>query len=188
MASTQVSTATALPRSGRWELDPAHTTVEFSARHLGLAKVRGRFGAFSASINVGDSLADSGFEATIDAATIETRQDFRDQHLRSPDFLDVERFKDIRFVSTRIEPRGDDRYDVHGDLTIRDITKPAVFEVEYHGEVDDPQSETKRAGFSGTLEFDREAFGMTWNGAIEIGGFVGKKVKVEIEAEALLAA
>ncbi|MGH2756546.1 MAG: YceI family protein [Actinomycetota bacterium] len=188
MAASQVDTTTALPSTGRWELDPAHTTVEFSARHLGLARVRGRFGAFTASINVGDSLVDSGFEASIDAATIETRQDFRDQHLRSPDFLDVERFKDIRFVSTRIEPRGDNRFDVHGDLTIRDITKPAVLEIEYHGEVEDPQAATKRAGFSGALEIDREAFGMTWNGAIEIGGFVGKKVKVEIEAEALLAA
>jgi polyisoprenoid-binding protein YceI len=188
MASTQVTTATRLPASGRWELDPNHSTVEFSARHLGLSKVKGRFERFSAEIEVGESLADSRFEAVLDAASIDTRVDYRDQHLRSPDFLDVERFNEIRFTSNRIEPVGEGRFDVYGDLTIRDITKPATMAVEYHGEVEDPQATTKRAGFSGSLVIDREAFGMTWNGAIEIGGFVGKKVKVEIEAEALLAA
>ena len=184
--STQMETRTgAIPTAGRWELDPSHTTVEFWARHLGLSKVRGHFTDFKAEIVIGESAEDSSFEATLDASTIDTRFQMRDDHLKSGDFLDIERFKEIRFVSRSVEPAGD-HWHVNGDLTIRDITKPVTLEVEYHGEVEDPMMKTRRAGFSGSFEFDREEFDMTWNGAIEIGGFVGKKVHVEIEAEVLL--
>lgn len=183
----QEQTTTVTPvTAGRWELDPSHSSVEFWARHLGLSKVRGRFNDFSADITVGHTLEDSRFAATMKAASIETRFDQRDQHLRSGDFLDIENFEDIKFVSTSIEPAGDGEYKVNGTLTIRDITRPVTLDVEVHGEVDDPMTGTKRAGFSAKTEFDREDFGMTWNGAIEIGGFVGKKIHIEIEGEALL--
>ena len=172
--------------AGRWELDPSHSSVEFWARHLGLSKVRGRFNEFTADITVGERLEDTRFAATMKAESIETRFDARDQHLRSADFLDIENFQDVRFESTSIEPASEGEYKVNGALTIRDITRPVTLDVEIHGEVDDPMSGTKRAGFSASTSFDREDFGMTWNGAIEIGGFVGKKVHIEIEGEALL--
>lgn len=172
--------------AGRWELDPSHSSVEFWARHLGLSKVRGRFNEFTADITVGETLDLTRFAATMKAESIETRFDARDQHLRSADFLDIEKFQDVKFESTSIEPAGEGEYKVTGDLTIRDTTRPVTLDVEIHGEVDDPMSGTKRAGFSGSTSFDREDFGMTWNGAIEIGGFVGKKVHIEIEGEALL--
>lgn len=171
---------------GTWQLDPTHTSIEFWARHLGLAKVRGRFTDFSAQLVVGESLEDTRFDVTMRADSIETRAEQRDQHLMSPDFLDTEKFSDVKFASTSIVPVGDGRYHVNGTLTIRDVTRPIVLEVELHGEVDDPMAGTKRAGFSATAEFDREDYDMTWNGAIEIGGFVGKKVHIEIEGEALL--
>ena len=172
--------------AGRWELDPSHSSVEFWARHLGLSKVRGRFNDFSAEITVGETLDGSRFAATMKAASIETRFDQRDQHLRSADFLDIENFEDIKFVSSGIEASGGGEYKVHGTLTIRDTARPVTLDVELHGEVDDPMAGTRRAGFSAHAEFNREDFGMTWNGAIEIGGFVGKKVHIEIEGEALL--
>lgn len=171
---------------GRWELDPSHSAVEFWARHLGLSKVRGRFTDFTAEITVGETLADTRFEATMKSDSIETRFDARDQHLRSADFLDIENYENVKFVSDSIEPAGDGEYKVHGALTIRDVTRPLTLDVEVHGEVDDPMANTKRAGFSATADFDREDFGITWNGAIEIGGFVGKKIHIEIDGEALL--
>ena len=182
----QDTTVTTPVTAGRWELDPSHSSIEFWARHLGLSKVRGRFNEFTADITVGETLADSRFAATMKAESIETRFDARDQHLRSADFLDIEKFQDVKFESTTIEPAGDGEYKVNGTLTIRDITRPVTLDVEVHGEVDDPMSGTKRAGFSAATSFDREDFGMTWNGAIEIGGFVGKKIHIEIEGEALL--
>jgi len=180
----QVTTTPVTP--GQWELDPSHSSIDFWARHLGLSKVRGRFNDFSADIVVGDSFDDTRFAATMKAGSIETRFDARDQHLRSADFLDIEKYEDVRFESTSIEPAGDGTYKVHGTLTIRDVTRPLTLDVEVHGEVDDPMASTKRAGFSASAEFNREDYGMTWNGAIEIGGFVGKKVHIEIEGEALL--
>ena len=182
----QYDTTSAPVTPGRWQLDPSHSSVEFWARHLGLSKVRGRFNEVEAEIVVGETLADSRFEATMKAASIETRFDKRDDHLRSADFLDIEKYPDVRFVSTAVEPVGDGEYKINGTLSIRDVTRPITLDVEIHGEVDDPMANTKRAGFTATTAFDREDFGMTWNGAVEIGGFVGKKVHIEIEGEALL--
>lgn len=186
MALTAVQERT-IPTPGRWELDPVHSTVGFWARHLGLSKVRGRFTQFSADIQVTERPEDSHFEATLDAGSITTNFDMRDTHLKSADFLDTESFPDIRFVSTSVQPATDGHWAVGGDLTIRDITRPVTLDVEFHGEVADPQTGGKRAGFSAGLEFNREDFGMTWNGALEVGGFVGKQVHVDIEAEALLS-
>ncbi len=180
------TTTTSPVTPGRWELDPSHSSVEFWARHLGLSKVRGRFNDFTAEITVGETLADTRFEATMTADSIETRFDMRDEHLRSADFLDIEKYPDLKFATTSIEAAGDDAYKATGVLSIRDTSRPVTLDIEIHGEVDDPMAGTKRAGFSASTEFDREDFGMTWNGAIEIGGLVGKKVHIEIEGEALL--
>ena len=182
----QYGTTQAPVTPGTWTLDPSHTSIEFWARHLGLSKVRGRFNDFNANITVGDTVEESRFEATMKSDSIETRFDARDQHLRSADFLAADDHPDVKFVSTSVEPAGEGTYRIHGDFTIRDTTRPLTLDVEIHGEVDDPMAGTKRAGFSATTAFDREEFGMTWNGAIEIGGFVGKKVHIEIEGEALL--
>lgn len=186
MASMQVAQRQGLPTAGRWELDPAHSTVEFWARHLGLSKVRGRFTEFSADIEIGERPEDLRVEATIEAGSIETKVDRRDEHMLSPDFLDVDRFKELRFVGTSLEREGDG-WKLIGDLTIRDVTRPIALDIEFHGEVEDPMAGTRRAGFSAATEINREDWDMTWNGAIEIGGFVGKKVNIEIEAEALLS-
>ncbi len=186
MSTTAIQLDQQTPRAGTWALDPAHSTVGFWARHLGLSKVRGHFGEFSADIQVAERTEDSKVEAVISAASIDTKLDMRDNHLRSADLLDVENHPEIRFTSTSVEPGTDSTWNVNGDLTVRGVTKPATMVVEFHGEVDDPMASTKRSGFSGSLEIDRENFGINWNGAIEIGGFVGKKIHIEIEAEALL--
>jgi polyisoprenoid-binding protein YceI len=186
MAAIQAQELQTVPTPGRWQLDPAHSTVGFWAKHLGLSRVRGRFNAFSAEIEIGERPEDLRAEATIDAASIETKTDMRDDHLRSPDFLDVDRFKEIRFVGRSLKPGGEGTWKLDGDLTIRDVTRPVSLDVEFTGEVDDPMAGTRRAGFSGSTLINREDFDMTWNGAIEIGGLVGKKVHIEIEAEALL--
>jgi polyisoprenoid-binding protein YceI len=186
MAAIQAQDLKAVPTHGHWQLDPAHSTVGFWAKHLGLSRVRGRFNAFSAEIEIGERPEDLRVEATIDTASIETKTEMRDDHLRSPDFLDVERFKEIRFVGRSLKPVAEGTWKLDGDLTIRDVTRPVSLDVEFTGEVADPMVGTRRAGFSGSTVINREDFDMTWNGAIEIGGFVGKKVHIEIEAEALL--
>ena len=176
----------ARPTPGTWELDPAHTTVGFVARHLGLAKVRGRFTRFTGTIEVGEDLESSHAEAVAETASIETGSTSRDDHLKSPDFLDVERWPELRFESKSIRPERDGTWKVEGDLTIRDVTRPVVLDVEFDGEVPDPMAGKQRAGFSASTEIDRYDFGVTWNAALEVGGVVGRKVRIEIDAEALL--
>ncbi len=184
--ATAAEQLTTRPTAGTWSLDPNHTSVGFVGRHLGLAKVRGQFDKFEAKIVIGESLEASSAEATIEAASIDTGNDFRDKHLKSGDFLDVERFPHLRFVSTRFEELGYGSYRIHGDLTIRDITKPVVLEAEFNGELPDPQSGAPRGGFSAWTEIVRQDFDVNWNMALEVGGMVGKKVRIELEGEALL--
>jgi polyisoprenoid-binding protein YceI len=173
------------PPAGTWDIDAAHSSIVATAKHMMVAKTRGHFGSFSGTIHIGETPEDSSVEVTIDAATIDTGVEMRDNHLRSPDFLHVEEFPTISFRSTGIEVTGDDTFDLHGDLTIRGITRPVVLNVEYQGMVADPRSH-RRAGFSARGEIDREEFGMTWNQAIESGGvLVGKRLKVEVEVEAV---
>jgi polyisoprenoid-binding protein YceI len=172
------------PAGTTWEIDPAHSSVVAVAKHMMVAKTRGHFGSFGGAIHVGEAPEQSWVEATIDAATIDTGVEMRDNHLRSPDFLDVQNFPTIDFRSTGLEVTGDDSFKLHGELTIRGITQPVVLDVEYLGMVGD--SKGSRVGFSATGEIDREAFGMTWNMAIESGGvLVGKRLKVELEVEAI---
>jgi polyisoprenoid-binding protein YceI len=177
--------ATEAPPSGStWDIDSAHSSVVAVAKHMMVAKTRGHFGSFTGTIHVGEVPEESWVEVTIDASTIDTGVEMRDSHLRSPDFLDVQTFPTIGFRSTALEVTGEDTFRLHGDLTIRGITEPVVLDVEYLGMVGD--SRGSRVGFSATGEIDREAFGMTWNMAIESGGvLVGRRLKVELEVEAV---
>jgi polyisoprenoid-binding protein YceI len=176
--------ATQAPPAGTWTIDQAHSSIVAVATHMMVAKTRGHFGSFSGTLHVGETPQESWVEVTIDAATIDTGVEMRDNHLRSADFLDVETHPTITFRSTQLEVTGDDTFRLHGDLTIRGVTRPVVLEVEYQGMVGD--SKGSRAGFSATGEIDRESFGMTWNKAIESGGvMVGRRLKVELEVEAI---
>jgi len=173
-----------IPVPGTYDLDVAHTTVEFVARHLMISKVRGRFADFSGTITVGETPADSSVEVTIQAASIETSQSQRDEHLRSADFFDVEQFPTLTFRSTKVERSGKGRWAVTGDLTVRDVTKPVVLDVEFEGANATPWG-TQAIGFSASAEVDREEWGLTWNQALETGGvLVGKKASIELAVEA----
>jgi polyisoprenoid-binding protein YceI len=185
MSATETTTALTPIASGVWEIDPSHSNVEFVARHL-LSKVRGRFTGFEGAITIDDDPSRSSVEATIDAASVDTHNADRDAHLRSPDFLDVERFPKLSFRSTAVAEDGAGSYRVDGDLAIRGVTRPVTLELEYLGWSDDPWG-GKRAGFSATTEIDRHDFGATWNLAVETGGVVvGRKVRIELEIEAVL--
>ncbi|HJS72012.1 MAG TPA: YceI family protein [Acidimicrobiia bacterium] len=168
--------------TGAWTLDRAHTKVGFVAKHLMVTKVRGHFEEFDATIEVTDDLTDSSIEVTLDAATITTGAMDRDEHLRSADFLDVESHPTLRFVSTDITRDGDE-WRITGDLTIRDVTRPVTLIAEYEGTAIDPWGNT-RIGFSARAHMQREDWGLTWNAALEGGGWlVSKDVTLEIEGQ-----
>jgi polyisoprenoid-binding protein YceI len=169
-----------------WNTDSAHTGVHFSVKHLVVATVRGQFNTMSGSVVI-DALnpAASSVHAVIDAASIDTREPQRDAHLRSPDFLDVERFPTIEFLSTEVA-LAEDGYTVTGNLTIRGVTRPVVLAVEgTDEEIRDHAGNLKRAATART-RINRKDFGLTWNVALETGGFVvGDEIRIEIDVELL---
>ena len=186
MAETIVRTVegTSAPVSGTYVIDAAHSVVEFVARHLGLAKVRGRFNEFEGQILVNDDIAESRVDVTINAATIDTRDEGRDTHLRSGDFLDVEDHPTLEFHSTVVRRSGDD-WQVDGELTIAGETRTVTLDVEFEGSATDPWG-NDRVGFSANTKVNREDWGLTWNQALETGGWlVGKEVKIELGVEAI---
>ncbi|MBI4730086.1 MAG: YceI family protein [Acidobacteria bacterium] len=184
-ATTRAPEGVDLPPAGTWDIDPAHSAATFSARHLMVAKVRGRFAKFSGALHVDEVPERSSAEVEIEATSIDTGEPSRDAHLRSPDFLDVERYPVLRFKTAGLERAAGARFRLTGELTIREAVRPVVLDVTYEGTVTDPWGGT-RAAFTATTEIDREEFGITWNQAIEAGGWVvGKKVRVEIEIEAI---
>jgi polyisoprenoid-binding protein YceI len=161
--------------------------VEFVVRHLMVSKVRGRFAEFSGDIEVGEDPAATSVSVSIDASSITTGDVTRDGHLRSGDFFEAEAHPSVTFTSTKVEGKGD-AWKLHGDLSVRGVTKPVVLDVEYAGLSNDPWGNA-RIGFSASTELDREDWGLTWNQALESGGvLVGKKVKIELEIEAVKAA
>lgn len=172
-----------------WNLDTAHSSINFSVRHMVFAKVRGRFGTWSGKLELDpQDLTRGSVEVEIDSASIDTGIADRDAHLRSADFLDVERFPKLRFKSTKVEKAGGDRYRVHGELTICDVTRAVVLETEYGGQGKDPWG-NQRIAFAATTSLDRRDFGLRWNQVLEAGGVVvGERVDVEIEVEAVKAA
>ena len=180
-----VETAPAIGSKTTWKLDPSHTLVEFSAKHLMITTVKGRFTDVEGVIHAEDKdIKNSSVEATLKAATIDTRTEQRDNHLRSADFLDVENFPAITFKSTAIEGNKHE-FKLIGDLTIRGVTKPITLDVTYEGQTKDPWG-GERIGFSASGKIDRRDFGLTWNVVLEAGGLtVGNDIKINIEVEAV---
>ena len=166
-----------------WALDPAHANVEFAVKHLMIATVRGRFSDVSGTISLDDhDLAGSRVDVTVRVGSIDTRQSDRDAHLRSADFFDVERFPVLTFVSTSVRRAGDTTF-VHGDLTIRGVTKRVTLQAVEEGRTRDPWG-GERIAFSAATKINRRDFGLTWNQALETGGFVvGDEVKITVDAE-----
>lgn len=170
-----------------WAIDAAHTDVQFSVRHMMMSTVRGHFPALSGTIWLNEAnLADSSVEVEIDAASVNTRDENRDAHLRSPDFLDAEPFPKITFKSTKITQTGADEFKVAGDLTIKGVTLPVVLDTTFNGRGKTPFG-SEIVSFSAETTINRKDFGLNWNVAIETGGFVvGDKLKIAIELEAVL--
>src|SRR5690606_32930948 len=159
-----------------------------SVRHMMLAKVKGTFGRFHGSITLeGDSLVPVAAEVSIETASIDTGVQDRDNHLRSADFFDAEKFPTMRFVSKRAENVTNEGFRLIGDLTIRDVTKEVALEVEPVGKQKDPWG-NERVGYSAKTRIDRKDFGLTWNQALETGGLiVSDRVDISLEVEAVLA-
>lgn len=172
-----------------WQLDPAHTTIEFAVKHMMFTTVRGRFKSFSGTVHVDERNPDkSRVEVCIDAASIDTGVADRDAHLRSADFLDVENQPTITFRSTRVDgthKKEGERFTVTGDLEIRGTAIPVTLEATFEGVGKDPWGK-QRAGFAARTEIDRREWGLRWNQALETGGvLVANKVRIEVEAQAV---
>jgi polyisoprenoid-binding protein YceI len=174
----------AVPTAGTYEIDPGHSVVEFVVRHLGLAKVRGRFNEFAGSFVVADDIAASTAQVDIRAASIDTRNPDRDAHLRSPDFLNAEEHPSVEFRTTGLRQEAGEWF-LDGTLSLAGVTRPVTLTVEFEGAAKDPW-DNERVGFSATTSVNREDFGLTWNQALESGGWlVGKDVKIELSVEGI---
>lgn len=170
----------------RWQLDPVHSSVQFSARHMMVSNVRGIFRDFRADVDFDPAHPTEGHvEAVIQAASIDTGQEGRDAHLRSGDFLDAEQYPTLTFRSTTVEPLTGDESRLHGELTIRGETRPVVLEAEYLGVVHNLQGGTS-AGFSAHVKISRKDWGLTWNMGLDAGGWlVSDDVRIDIDLELL---
>ncbi|MFI5799834.1 YceI family protein [Streptomyces sp. NPDC051677] len=177
---------TELPPPGPWTVDPAHSTVAAVAQHLGISSVRGRFTDFTASVEIApDDVAKSRVEAVIRASSIDTGNAMRDTHLRSADFLDVETYPELTYRSTGLTPAGPDRWTVHGELTMRGVSRPVDLDLAYLGTGSDPWGGT-RAAFRTTAELRREDFAMDYNQVVQAGiAAIGTTLKVELDVQAV---
>jgi polyisoprenoid-binding protein YceI len=174
------------PAVGTYAIDGSHTELGFAVRHMAVSRVRGRFGKFEGSIDIAEHPADSKVSVTIDAGSVDTRDENRDNHLRTADFFDVENHPTWTFVSTAVRPEGPTEFKVEGDLTIRGVTRPVVLDATLEGVVDDPMG-NHRVGFSASTTVNRDDFGVSFGAVMEAGGLVvAKKVDIQIEAEAVL--
>jgi len=174
-----------IPVAGTYQLDAAHKRVGFVARHLMVSKVRGQFAEATATITVGEDPLQSSVTASITTLSVETGQVDRDNHLRSGDFFESEKYPTMEFRSTGIKSHAGAEFVLDGELTIKDVTKPVELTVEFEGATTSPYGKAV-FGFSATTEINREDWGLTWNMALESGGvMVGKKIKIEIEGEAI---
>src|SRR5690625_3282209 len=168
----------------KFNLDHSHSHVGFEVKHMMVTKVRGEFGSYTADVDEADlsDLTTASIAFSFDAASINTRSEDRDNHLKSEDFFDVEKYPQLTFKSTNITKDGDD-YKVTGDLTIKDVTKPVTFDVEYGGKGTNPWG-VEVYGFEAEAKINREEFGLTWNAALETGGvLVGKDIKIHAELQ-----
>lgn len=172
----------------KWALDAGHSSVDFSVKHMMIANVKGTFKDFDATIEADPAdLTTANIEFSVETASVDTRNNDRDAHLRSGDFFDVENHPKMAFKSTSITKKDDGEYDVTGDLTIKGTTKPQTFSVTFEGSGKDPWGNEK-AGFSVEGSINRSDYGLTWNAALETGGvLVGDKVKISLDVQAARA-
>ena len=180
-------TAPTATATNTWKIDPSHSSVEFSAKHMMFTTVKGRLSDVEGTIEInGESPESAVVKATMKAASIDTRSEQRDGHLRSADFLDVETYPEVTFKSTKIAG-SKDRFTITGDLTIRGTTKPVTLDATYEGKGIDPWG-GERLGFSADAKIDRREFGLTWNQALEAGGvLVSNDIKLHIDAQLVRA-
>lgn len=172
--------------AGTYVIDPAHSSIGFVARHAVVTKVRGNFNEIEGTARInGADLASSSVQVTLKTATVDTRSEQRDGHLRSADFFDAETYPAITFASTSVAPVSDDEVQVTGNLTIKDVTREITFPLTYTGSAVDPFGNT-RVGFEGSVSVNRKDFGLTWNAALETGGvLVSEKVTLEFDISAI---
>lgn len=171
-----------------WNLDTTHSTLGFTVRHMVVAKVHGRFTRFEGKVVLeGDDLTRGSVEVKIEAASLDTGVEPRDNHLRSPDFFDVAAFPKLIFRSRKVTEAGKNRYHVTGDLTLRDVTREVVLDAELLGRLKDPWG-NERLAFQASTSIDRKDFGLVWNQAMETGGLlVGERVDISIDVQAVAA-
>jgi polyisoprenoid-binding protein YceI len=170
--------------AGKWAIDPAHSHAGFTVRHL-VTKVRGRFGNLEGEITTADEPLASSISVSIDPTSIDTNNEQRDNHIRSADFLEVEKYPAITFVSTGIRPNGDD-FLIDGDLTIKGVTRRITAELEVGGFTTGPDG-VPRGGFDAKFEIDRNDYGVNFAAVLETGGvMVGDKIVIEFQVEAIL--
>jgi len=182
---TRMLNGVEVPAPGKWVFDKEHTRIGFIGRHLMVTKVRGYFHEFDGSIMIAERPEDSTAEVTIVTNTVDTGLEMRDKHLRSADFFEIDKYPTMSFKSTGVEVTGQNELKLTGDLTVRDVTHPLTLDVEFEGMAFDVMGRI-RAVFSASAEILRDDWGLTWNQAIETGGvFVGPKVKIEIDLEAV---
>lgn len=168
----------------KWTVDQSHSTIGFEVKHMMVSKVKGQFNNYTADVEATEltDLTTASINFEFDVASINTNSEDRDNHLKSADFFSVEEFSKITFTSTNIVKDGDD-YKVTGDLTIKDVTKPVTFDVEFGGKGTNPWG-VEVYGFEAEAKINREEFGLTWNAALETGGvLVGKDIKIKVELE-----
>ena len=171
---------------GQWNVDVSHSRVGFVGRHLMIAKVRGQFRDFAGVVQVDQNLLDSTVEATVDLGSVDTGDPARDEHLRSSDFFTVDQHPKMTFTSSGIT-QDDGDYLLHGDLTIKGLTRPVAFALDFEGVSGDPWGGV-RAGFTAEAEVNRKDWGLEWNQALETGGvLVGEKVKIQLDIELVKA-
>ena len=189
MTTTQQSAVASQLTSGTYTIDPTHSRIGFVARHAMVTKVRGSFNEFDATVTVDtEDLTRSSAQVTIKVDSIDTRNEQRDGHLRSNDFLDIANHPEITFVSTDVTPVGDDVVRVTGDLTIKGESRPVAIDFTYEGAAVDPFG-NQRVGFEGSVVINRKDWGITWNAALETGGvLVSDKITLEFEISAIKAA
>ncbi|KYC69735.1 hypothetical protein B4099_1079 [Heyndrickxia coagulans] len=170
----------------KWAVDYAHSTIDFTVKHMMISKVKGSFQNFEVELEADpQDLTDANISFIVDASSISTKNDDRDNHLRSADFLDVEQYPKITFVSKSVTKAGNNEYNVTGDLTIRGVTKEETFKATFEGISKNPMSGAETAGFSAEGTVKRSNYGLTWNAALETGGvLVGDEIKFTVELEA----
>ncbi|MGA8117426.1 MAG: YceI family protein [Actinocatenispora sp.] len=174
-----------IPQAGTYTLDTAHSRVGFVVKHLMVSKVRGNFGDFEGTITISEDPLQSSVSATIQTSSVHTGQETRDNHLRSADFFETEKYPVMTFRTTGVAAGGGDSFTVSGELTIRDVTRPVELALDLEGVAVSPYGQ-QVFGFTATTEINREDFGLTYNQALETGGvMVGKQIKIEIEGEAV---